>query len=521
MNATIAQLKARSMLPALFFIFSRKDCEIYASEVTHTLIDASEWATMKHILDFHLHKHQDSLKPLSQYHQLLALLKKGIAFHHSGLLPLLKEIVELLFAKGLIKILFCTETFAVGLNMPARTVVFLDLKKPTDSGVRPLCAEEYIQMAGRAGRRGKDTKGTVLYLPAKKPLDPYELSAVLEGMLQPLYSRMAFHYDFILKALHKGGSIADTLLHNSYGAFRRRAKINILLEEKAEVEAYLASHTIAEDVRAAFAQRDKLENAMKAPGNAARRKAQSELDKWRSDHKGPEWTKNETDLKNEKLVLKKRTQIEMEIEGYECENDSHRFQPVLSALKACGAYDGAALTQLGVAATECNEANPLLMAKLYTSGRLKGAKVEEIVGVLASLVVDRESQDKSTEPSHLSLSPLVCETLLKIDDWSTIGAGIDQDFLVASPQSFWCLTTMLTDILTKWLGGATAPELCEEYEVFPGNFMRGLLKVNNVVQEWISICTLHADVEQLATLDGIQDRLMRDIVIPESLYLRL
>jgi len=521
MNATIDQLKTRSMLPALFFVFSRKDCEVYASEVTHTLIDSSESAAMKHIVDFHLHKHMEVLKPLVQYHQLMSLLEKGLAFHHSGLLPILKEIVELLFAKGLIKILFCTETFAVGLNMPARTVVFLDLKKPTDSGIRPLNAEEYIQMAGRAGRRGKDTKGTVLYLPAKKPLDPYELAGVLDGMLQPLYSRMAFHYDFILKALHKGGSIADTLLHNSYGAFQRRAKIAELRKEQAEIDAWLVTHAVPAETKAVFAERDKLENAMKAPGNAARRKAQSELDKWRSDHRGAEWAKKETDVKTEKTVVKQRTRIEMEIEGYECENDSRRFQPVLSALKACGAFDGTVLTPLGVAATECNEANPLLMAKLYTSGRLKGAKVEEIVGVLASLVVDRESQDKSTEPTHLSLSPLVCETLLKIDDWSTIGAGIDQDFLVASPQSFWCLTTMWTDIVTKWLGGTSAPELCEEYEVFPGNFMRGLLKVNNVVQEWISICTLHADVEQLATLDGIQDRLMRDIVIPESLYLRL
>lgn len=521
MNATIAQLKTRSMLPALFFVFSRKDCEVYASEVTHTLIDSSESAAMKHILDFHLHKHQDVLKSLTQYHQLLALLNKGIAFHHSGLLPLLKEIVELLFAKGLIKILFCTETFAVGLNMPARTVVFLDLKKPTDSGIRPLCAEEYIQMAGRAGRRGKDTKGTVLYLPAKKPLDPYELSAVLEGMLQPLYSRMAFHYDFILKAIHKGGSIADTLLQNSYGAFQRRAKIKILLEERLEMETYLTTHVVPAEVKAVFAERDRLENAMKAPGNAARKKAQSDLDKWRSEHRSAEWIKKETDVKNEKLVLKKRTQIDMEIEGYQCENDSRRFEPVLKALKACGAFDGTALTPLGIAATECNEANPLLMAKLYTSQRLKGATVEEIVGVLASLVVDREAQEKSTEPTHLSLSPLVCETLLKMDDWSQIGVGIDQDCLVASPQSFWCLTTMWADIVTKWLGGISAPELCAEYEVFPGNFMRGLLKVNNVVQEWISICTLHADVEQLATLDGIQERLMRDIVIPESLYLRL
>jgi superfamily II RNA helicase len=287
------------------------------------------------------------------------------------------------------------------------------------------------------------------------------------------------------------------------------------------METYLTTHVVPAEVKAVFAERDRLENAMKAPGNAARKKAQSDLDKWRSEHRSAEWIKKETDVKNEKLVLKKRTQIDMEIEGYQCENDSRRFEPVLKALKACGAFDGTALTPLGIAATECNEANPLLMAKLYTSQRLKGATVEEIVGVLASLVVDREAQEKSTEPTHLSLSPLVCETLLKMDDWSQIGVGIDQDCLVASPQSFWCLTTMWADIVTKWLGGISAPELCAEYEVFPGNFMRGLLKVNNVVQEWISICTLHADVEQLATLDGIQERLMRDIVIPESLYLRL
>ena len=521
MNAAIGKLQEKAMLPALFFVFSRANCESYAAEVSHTLIDASESAAMKHIVDFHLHKYMDVLLPLPQYHQILALLQKGIAFHHSGLLPILKEIIEILFAKGLIKVLFCTETFAVGLNMPARTVVFLDLKKPTDSGVRSLTPEEYIQMAGRAGRRGKDTKGTVLYLPARKPVDSYELSAILEGSLGPLRSRMAFHYEFLLKAIHKGGSIADTLLRNSYGAYGRRAKLVELAAEKAEVDEYLRTHVIAEDVKAVFKQRDKLESAVKGAKNAAQRRAQSELDTWRNAHRSAEWIKHGEDLVKEAKVLRMQRGLEMEIEGLECENDARRFRPVLEALKKFGAYDGTALTPLGIAATECNEANPLLIAKLYRSGLLKSCKIEEIVGVLASLVVDREAQEKSTNPSELSLSPHVCATLMKMDDWSQTGVAIDQDFLVLSPSSYWCLTTMWTDIVTKWLGGATAKALCEEYEIFPGNFMRGLLKVNNVVQEWISICTLHADVEQLATLDGIQERLMRDIVIPESLYLRL
>ena len=84
-------------------------------------------------------------------------VERGVAFHHSGLLPALKEIVEILFSKGWIKVLFATETFAVGVNMPARTVVFTSLEKHDDRQWRTLRTDEYIQMSGRAGRRGLDT----------------------------------------------------------------------------------------------------------------------------------------------------------------------------------------------------------------------------------------------------------------------------------------------------------------------------------------------------------------------------
>jgi superfamily II RNA helicase len=125
LNATVDMLVADGLCPALFFVLSRKGCEEFASQVTRDLLDARQAATVKHTMDHHLHRHHATLEPLQQYHTVRALALKGVAFHHSGVLPLLKEMVEILFTKGLIRVLFATETFAVGLNMPTKTAVFV------------------------------------------------------------------------------------------------------------------------------------------------------------------------------------------------------------------------------------------------------------------------------------------------------------------------------------------------------------------------------------------------------------
>jgi len=94
--------------------------------------------------------------------RLHSILQRGIAIHHGDLLPLAKEIVEILFSEGLVKVLFATDTFAMGLNMPTKTVVFHSIKKFSDEQLRYLKSSEYTQMSGRAGRRGLDEKGIVI-----------------------------------------------------------------------------------------------------------------------------------------------------------------------------------------------------------------------------------------------------------------------------------------------------------------------------------------------------------------------
>lgn len=118
-------------------------------------------------------------RELPQITHLLPLLKRGIGIHHSGLLPLLKEIIEILFQENLIKVLFATETFSIGLNMPAKTVVFTSVRKFDGKEQRWVSGGEYVQMSGRAGRRGLDDRGIVIMM-----LDEKMPPNVAQGMLK-------------------------------------------------------------------------------------------------------------------------------------------------------------------------------------------------------------------------------------------------------------------------------------------------------------------------------------------------
>ena len=156
------------MLPALCFVLSRKQLEICAKEITFPLLefDSKVSYTIRYECEQIIRKlpnYQEYLD-LPEYQTMVSLLEKGIAIHHSGVMPVLKEMVEILYGKGYIKLLFATETFSIGVNMPTKTVVFTDITKYDGNTQRILYSHEYTQMAGRAGRRGIDTVGNVIHL---------------------------------------------------------------------------------------------------------------------------------------------------------------------------------------------------------------------------------------------------------------------------------------------------------------------------------------------------------------------
>lgn len=525
MNECVSVLKERDMLPALFFVLSRKDCERYADQVQGSLIDSSETAAAKHIISFHLHRYA-GLENLAQYHQIVRLLERGIAFHHSGLLPLLKEIVELLFSRGFVKVLFCTETFAVGLNMPARTVVFVDLKKPAGDGggFRPLRPDEYIQMAGRAGRRGKDTRGIVLYLPARQPLEPEELRSVLTGPLVPLTSRLQFHYDFILKALHSGSSrMWNAVIDASYWQAQRAVALLGIEKEIADLYAKRDALNITASAIAEIDQMKLLETQVKTLTNAQRKKAQTALIRWKEEHDDRAWTSSMGLYAQRESLTGMIAGLNRDKEILTASVESERVEPILRALRDWGALTENSLSPFGICATEINEGNPLLIAKLYDSGLMAEFLPVEIVGVLGSFIVDRESEGKTIHPMALgnSISDRVKKVLVQIDEWGQDGVYIDRRNGVTSPDGFWSLTTLWVEIGTLWFSGETAPCITQRFDIYEGNLMRGLLKLGALVNEWITVATYKADVSMLDKCRDIGVGLLRDIAQPESLYLRL
>ena len=541
LNDAVATFQARDLLPALFFAFSRAKCEEYAAHISGTLLTSCEVADVKHIISFHLHRYDDVLQRLPQFHQIRDLLLRGVAFHHSGLHPLLKEITELLFVRGFVRVLFATETFAIGLNMPTRTVVFTALEKPSgdpQGGLRLLRYDEYTQMAGRAGRRGKDTKGFVFYMPSKEPVSAEELRSVMSGSLVPLESRIQFHYDFVLKAIWTSGGASATagegpateaLLTNSYWAVQRREAIEGLMSEIQAAKHALAplAARLTADQKDAFATKADLDHKVRTLTNAKQKAAKLALRRWEEDHDTPVWKVAARVWESLTAKQAEVTRLEAEYTDAISYKPVDRLEPVLAALAEWGytqaneADGGLSLTQRGILATEVNEGNPFLMTELYLSGALKHASASEIMATLAAFVTDRDGQKKGTDLECSYVLPTVARSL---ETLAEKGQRMDYKHGISSPPEFWELGPYWSAIVGDWLSDTPAGEaaaITVRYEIYAGNLMRGLLKVANLVNEWVSIATFCGDVEMLDRMRDATQSLLRDFAIPDSLYLRL
>lgn len=163
-------------------------------------------------------------------------LERGIGVHHSGILPILKEIVEMLFQSGLVKLLFATETFAMGVNMPARTVIFDSHRKYDGLEVRNLKPGEYIQMAGRAGRRGHDENGTVILLCKSQVPPSMDLRSMILGQPEKLQSQFILRYAVILTCLRIESIKVEDIIQFSFKEFNQKLQLPM---QKKQLEVAL------------------------------------------------------------------------------------------------------------------------------------------------------------------------------------------------------------------------------------------------------------------------------------------
>jgi superfamily II RNA helicase len=527
LNICIDGLRTRDLLPALFFSFSRADCERYAAAVQGSLIDTSDAAAVDHIIDYHLRHQREQLETTAQYWTIRDLLKRGIAFHHSGLLPILKEIVEILFGKGHVRTLFCTETFAVGINMPTRTVVFTDLKKHDESGLRCVHTDEYIQMAGRAGRRGKDIRGTVIYLPSRQPLEAAEMQRIMCGTMPAVQSRMEFGNEFILKTFHNGSTRWLDIIEKSYWYQQQLATIEQydkqLRNIKLEHDKFVADAGLTAAVYDGCREWDRLQTAVRNSQNAERKAAQRVLDQWKNKHLGPTWDKAMKAWPQMQALQRQVEQIAGTASHHTTALTDPRsiLKPRLHFLAATGYLTPSmdALTPKGAAATEINEGHALLMTELYERGTFDKLGAQECLALLGAFLTDRKTDD--VQPP-IECGPAVAEAYKELEDIrKTLIAQEEAATGCVADTAYWHISTEAVDIIYYWLEGMPIRELCERVGMFEGNMTKLVLKAANLLEELVALATLTKNTDLLNKLHGISGRLIRDVVVPDSLYLRL
>ena len=216
--------------PVIIFAFSKRECEALALTLSKfELNGAEEQDLVQNIFTNAIDNLSQEDRQLPQITNLLPLLKRGIAIHHGGLLPILKEVIEILFQESLIKVLFATETFSIGLNMPAKTVVFTAARKFDGKEFRNLTSGEYIQMSGRAGRRGLDDRGVVIMMCDEK-LEPTDAKGMIKGEADRLDSAFHLGYNMILNLMKVEGISPQFMLERCF--FQFQSSVGVPLLEK-------------------------------------------------------------------------------------------------------------------------------------------------------------------------------------------------------------------------------------------------------------------------------------------------
>jgi ATP-dependent RNA helicase DOB1 len=237
----------RDLDPCIVFSFSKKECETYAMQMSKLDFNSEEEKQLvKQVFENAMESLGEDDRNLPQVVSILPLIKRGIGIHHGGLLPILKEVLEILFQEGLIKCLFATETFSIGINMPAKTVVFTSTRKFDGDDFRWITSGEYIQMSGRAGRRGKDDRGIVIQMLDEK-MEPEVTKNMIYGASDALNSSYHVSYNMVLNMLRVEDADPEHLLRSSFHQFQQEQNAPVLEEKAAALQQEAAEIEIVNE----------------------------------------------------------------------------------------------------------------------------------------------------------------------------------------------------------------------------------------------------------------------------------
>ncbi|KAA8649125.1 hypothetical protein EYZ11_000678 [Aspergillus tanneri] len=243
----VKMIMLKNYNPVIVFSFSKRECESNALKMSSLAFnDDSEKEMVTKVFNSAIEMLSEEDRNLGQIQNILPLLRRGIGVHHSGLLPILKETIEILFQEGLIKVLFATETFSIGLNMPAKTVVFTSVRKFDGFSQRWVTPSEFVQMSGRAGRRGLDDRGIVIMMVGEE-MDPAVAKEIVRGEQDRLNSAFHLGYNMILNLMRVEGISPEFMLERCFHQFQNTAGVSELEKELHELEDKRANMDISDE----------------------------------------------------------------------------------------------------------------------------------------------------------------------------------------------------------------------------------------------------------------------------------
>ncbi len=528
----VRYLKDNDLLQTIFFSFSRGNCEAYAKNVNEELVSDDESREIHKIWSKYLAKDEDKYIALEQYNILKSLVLRGIAFHHSGLIPILKEIVEILFQKGLVKILFATETFAVGVNMPTRSVVFTELEKYTNKGKRFLNTAEYKQMSGRAGRRGIDTVGYSILLPLYKFPEETDIKSVLTGKLPKIESKFNIDYNFVLKSLFNnildnsvvGKSLKETekvkykvSLMNDFENTDKLIKKYLPIIEKIESND---KDTIKIKKYYDFEKQIKKYNDM-GINYTLNKKDQKDYNNIQKEIKTNESLKKIQKELNEYLnLLDTKIQIEQNINYLENEN-SLVIENIMEILKhndyIMNMDDKVILTKKGIIASQINECNSIIFTEMINSNILDDLNELDIACILSIFL--EEKNDDETFKSDLVYTSHLSSKINEIEQIISKFISFENKYQQHSNNNYWKISVACLDATYLWTTGHSMTQIKNEGLIgYEGNFIRNITKLYNIVNDVMDVCNKIGKIELLPKLEKIPTLIIRDIINLSSLY---
>ncbi|KAH8151243.1 uncharacterized protein LAJ45_04445 [Morchella importuna] len=261
----VKMIMVKNYNPVIVFSFSKRECESLALQMSQLAFnDEAEKDMVGKVFGNAISSLSEEDRGLPQIQHILPLLRRGIGIHHSGLLPILKEVIEILFQEGLIKVLFATETFSIGLNMPAKTVVFTSVRKFDGKEQRWVSPSEFVQMSGRAGRRGLDDRGIVILMIDEK-MEPHVAREIVKGEQDRLNSAFYLGYNMILNLMRVEGISPEYMLEKCFFQFQNTAGVSGLEKELGDFENEKLNMIIEDEsvVREYYDLRQKLDTYAK------------------------------------------------------------------------------------------------------------------------------------------------------------------------------------------------------------------------------------------------------------------